>query len=269
MPSHKLPVTVVPEVIVFVGIQRSGNHGLLNWIKGHGPENSVHINSLDINSLDTKEFFTKLDEESELQYSDRLMIGLKGREQIIISLENYKLHTPDGIENLQNFQKDTNATLVLLLRSPLNNIASIYKVTANNGAEAQIDSTKVIRKLWHQYAKEFTDSKIKWDAKILFDKWIIDRAYRNRMGKGIGFVNVDSDFNKISGHGVSSFDLSARNSQEIDLEGRFLLFKEDSVYTSIIRDEKMLEKWFTLAKSEGYSIPKIQTEYIHEQLRHV
>ena len=72
MSSHKLPVTVVPEVIVFVGIQRSGNHGLLNWIKGHGPENSVHINSLDINSLDTKEFFTKLDEESELQYSDRL-----------------------------------------------------------------------------------------------------------------------------------------------------------------------------------------------------
>ena len=107
----------------------------------------------------------------------------------------------------------------------------------------------------HQYAKEFADSIIKWDAKILFDRWVIDREYRDRMGEGIGFANVDSDFNKISGHGISSFDLGARNAQDIDLEGRFLLFKEDSVYTSIIRDEEMLDKWFTLAKSEGYSIP--------------
>lgn len=213
--------------IRFWGLRRSGNHGVINWIKGHY-STVCHIN--DANSV--ARYFKNL----------KRCKPLKKVDVTIISYENYLLNEP-----LPQFKEviSNNKLYVLLLRDPFNLYASMInnqRVVKNLNFRVPIYN---IKKFWAMYAKEFlgeTQYLPQNTIKINFNRWFSDIGYRRGLSKKIGRVFSDGGLNLVSGYGGgSSFDLMKYNNsaQKMDVLNRWKLYKNDKNFLELYNNKSI------------------------------
>ena len=231
------------NTILFLGIHRSGNHGLLNWIIGNLTGKVIHINALAHSDL-TPELFEEnsrkpntTDAEKDftgLEYSERNWVNFHHADWLILSLESVKIRKMK--DKLVDFCKRTNCKSVLLLRDPLNNAASMYKIRRSRDFSVERAGSSVgdVLECWEQHAEEMVDEEPLWTTRILFNRWIVDPDFRDQIMSEMGLTNSDSGFGKISGHGRSSFDQNQDDAGKLNLEGRFKSMISDQGFVNSV-----------------------------------
>ncbi len=242
------------NTILLAGVRRSGNHGLLNWIIGNLSGKVIHINALPHSDL-TPEMYEKNsrkpdDEKSgetsprypvpdsiELEYSEGEWVNFHHADWLILSLESVKIRQLKG--RIADFSERTKCKSVLLLRDPLNNAASMYKNRRSRGSSDENSQSSVGHVLvcWEQHAEEMVEADSFWTTRVLFNRWIIDRGFRDQIMADLGLTNSDSGFGKISGHGRSSFDQNQDDAGKLDLEGRYRSMISDQTFFNSVANK--------------------------------
>jgi hypothetical protein len=242
------------NTILFVGVRRSGNHGLLNWLIGNLSGKVIHINALAHSDL-TPEMYEKnsrkpdeknprkpdprypVSDSSGLEYSEGKWINFHHADWLILSLESVKIRQLK--DKLVDFSERTKCKSVLLLRDPLNNAASMYKNKRSRGFTDEMARSSVGHVLvcWEQHAEEMVAEDSFWTTRILFNRWIIDQGFRDHIMSDMGLINSDSGFGKISGHGRSSFDQNQDDAVKLDLEGRYRSMISDQDFVNSVANK--------------------------------
>lgn len=242
------------NTILLVGVRRSGNHGLLNWLIGNLSGKVIHINALPHSDL-TPEMYEensrKTDDENprennpryplpdsiELEYSEGVWVNFHHADWLILSLESVKVRQLKG--QLTLFSERTRCKSILLLRDPLNNAASMYKNKRSRGSSDENSQSSVGHVLvcWEQHAEEMVNPHSFWTTRVLFNRWTIDRDFRDHIMSDLGLTNTDSGFGKISGHGRSSFDQNQDHAGNLDLEGRYRSMISDQVFFNSVANK--------------------------------
>lgn len=240
------------KVYFFVGIKRSGNHAILNWLYKMIP-NYIHLNNLRINSLNVKHYKKHLTNKDEFKsneiYSDNSWIPFTKNHNLIISLENQDLNIVKTRINKFVNQSKVDHEIILLIRSPHNNMASVWKIFSRQKYKDTLDSTmdKHI-KLWFDYAEEAIHNKLFGSCKVvLYDRWFMDQQYRSNIANNFDLQFDDSNFEVIYRHGSSSFDgyKYQNNASKMDVLNRFDALSRDTDFLTKIGQHKeiMNIKW--------------------------
>lgn len=211
-------------------MKRSGNHGLINWIKGQEEiklyNNIVPINKFIVNNLDfpqgkTMKYWQQkiIKRQSQkhlksLSFSHLVTELFEPSSNKLFSLEDHKL----GYQPITDLPE--NSIKILILRDAKNLFSSrIKKANQLNIPESypriKNEHLERIIETWKEHAREFlgeTSMLGSNTVKITFDRWYQDREYRESLSKLLGLKFSDQGFKEISGiGGGSSFDSTNYN----------------------------------------------------------
>lgn len=129
-----------------------------------------------------------------------------------------------GVEDCQLDRASLTAPVatanVLVLRDPLNNLASRLKAAEDRPQVFRVDAGYI--DLYEAYCAEYLGRTSHLDSKILvsFNRFIADRPYRDALAHELGVDNVD-DVSEVSGYGGGSSFSSAERSSVDRLRNRF------------------------------------------------
>ncbi len=202
------------------GLQRTGNHAVINWIGQQYPKEKVlflncvkpgknpYITASDQESSQTIIFNQyKIDRTAEsggnLSEKDCLIYSFEDEELSDIFNYNYNEHIGES-KDIKN---------VLILRDPFNLFASRLKREIANGPGNKIsihDDKENLVNLWKSYALEYLDKSnvIKSNKVVVnFNKWAVSREYRISLAQQLNIPFTDKGFNDVTSvGGGSSFD---------------------------------------------------------------
>lgn len=223
-------------IISISGIRRSGNHAIAMWLIEHSDSCEFYNNfriTPRINKPPNREIYFKL---------DHLLLELKATRQYGTEHnDNDTLHMEDTYYGLENHEIEEIHTVsnnlytdhkVLILRDPINNLASILR---NRSTLVPLHK---FRSLWKSYA---TDESL---VKVIYDKWFINSEYRRDIEKILGIPENDNGMERIHHMGGgSSFDGQSlqRNAQEMKVLKRWWDYRLDDKFLDIINDKELLE----------------------------
>ena len=259
------------NTIMMMGVHRSGNHGILNWLIGNLDGRIIHINALNHEDLTPELYFKnskkrdstrKIHDSSGFEYYERDWTNFHHADWLILSLESFNVRSMR--EQISDFTKKTNCKSIILLRDPLNNAASMFRSRRNHGytIEEAKSSVGVVLQRWDQHANEMIREDSFWTCRILFNRWFLDVKYRDRIMSDLGYKNTDSGFGDISGHGRSSFDRND-DAAGLDLEGRYLsLVSEEGFLPSLAGEGVDLELWKKVCELHSYELGDRYQEFL-------
>ena len=238
------------NVFFIIGLKRSGNHAIINWLYKMIP-NYIHLNNMKISDINKKNYysFKKNDDKIiDTNYCDKKWIPFTIKNNLIISFEDKDLvHLKSAITNFCNDLKISH-NVIIILRSPLNNFASFWQIY-------KTDKSLLINLIerWKLYAIESLEKLYFNDAcLIVYDKWFNDVKYRERLASELGLKFDDSNLNSIFKHGVSSFDgyNYINSAQNMDVLNRCKNFEADTDFKSFTSDPLIQEIWHKLKEKE-------------------
>ncbi|MDJ0660166.1 MAG: hypothetical protein QNJ42_11850 [Crocosphaera sp.] len=241
------PQTIINESeIRLIGLQRTGNHGITNWIiKQYGDVNIAYLNAvrpqynpyrLYYNNFPNNRF--KKDAFGQFSKKDLLFYSYEDRRlERIMDQDFEKKHD-------LYLGKSANRYDVLILRDPFNLFASRLKMMDDQGKKTRLIEKSSIN-LWISYAKEFlgeTDYLNQKKVFINYNQWFCDQAYRKNISKQLDLEFSDIGLEKVKGQGGgSSFDkqnLSGKATEMKVLE-RWQNFKDDPRFIKIFENEQL------------------------------
>ncbi len=225
--------------IRIVGIKRSGNHGIITWIRRHYQDHVLHLNKV----LPKQNPYRFL---SEHFTKEKLIKEAKGnftqKECLIYSYENCLLSdVTDPLFELKHdlyLGKSQERYDLLILRDPFNMAASMYR-KLQEGSDVYMkvySSNQNIMTLWLDYAKEFLGETnyLKHNKIVVnYNEWCLNRDYRQQISKKLGLEFSDAGFNIVKGYGGgSSFDGKNMDGKafQMDTMNRWKVFAGDSEY---------------------------------------
>lgn len=224
------------------GIRRSGNHAIGLWLIGHFESceyihnygNVVMAKNIPKNKKNKpitgiKEFYYKvnglmLELKTNSNHSDNHLITTNN---ILYGIEN---NTIDRIIEITNKVKAKQK--ILIIRDPINNLASLLK------HKASLLSLSQFRTLWKSYAN--ADSSF---IKIIYDNWFSDSEYRRQLENILNLNKSDDGLEKIHYMGSgSSFDGQdfQHDAQKMNVLNRWEQYYDDELYLDIINDPELL-----------------------------
>ncbi len=221
------------SVYQIFGIQRSGNHAIINWLIDNMSGSVLHCNHVRKNQhpRDCKKNFRW---------------GL-GNSHLIASFEEY---SPNDFE--LKFDSDlygqfTSGFNLLLLRDPFNLFASRYAWEKPPGDRFREKIKTRERKisLWKEYANTY----LKWQSHqqpqnitINYNQWCVDDEYRLKLAKKLGFEIEEIQSKRIPKNGGgSSFTGSQKIVDKNIFLQRFREFENDEKFKSIFKDEELID----------------------------
>jgi hypothetical protein len=264
------------ENIFIMGIRRSGNHAIASWIR-------PQLND-DIVRYFNDHFYDTLSNDGEsnrifnYSYINKKMIILKGKYDVKYnlfglenqSIKNYYENYNKWIVKINNkIKEDTNLNgnipeknkKIIIIRNPWNNMASEIQ-WHYNGRRYNVPKNKLID-LWNEYYENFinnTDEKLNF---IIYDKWFIDRDYRENISKKLNLKYTDENLNLIekTGNG-SSFTKRMYNghAQKMNVLNRYLESKDYpdmQMFVNSKNGKELKEKWNHICDLENIEQLKI------------
>jgi hypothetical protein len=177
------------KLIRFIGMMRSGNHGVLNWV----------IDSFDSIHFRNHLYFKHRHKHLPLFSSPQIL--KQEPEVVIYSIETGRLDLVKSDKKI----RDIDIT-VILMRDPFNLWASTYKIGQHPKAKRHFqykgDLVKRYVEDWKIYARDYlgktnllSDSSEKFY--ILFNKWFVDEGYRRGILEKLGADRLDTAHNKM------------------------------------------------------------------------
>lgn len=197
------PHAATPDtVLVFRGLQRSGNHAVLNWIGSLFPAFEFH------NNVDHDLF----NDPANLQ----ALVGEGTADVVAISFEDDRLRARDQNTPLPGSLGEIAARRFpssrieerVILRDPFNTWASrvaAYDRLKHGGWRiSSVLDWEMFRESWLKLAKSALEDR---DSAILFNRWNKDEAYRRTICAALGGTYSEETLNRIATQGKgSSFD---------------------------------------------------------------
>lgn len=229
----------------FIGLRRSGNHAIIDWLLSHH-ENWCHYNN------------PILKDGSYLVPKDQIVRQGDSPDYSLISVEDYDLRL------ISDYIGDK--LRIILLRDPFNLFASRLQMARNfiDNPQSGFTCLDLISSrafhLWRQYASEFIYEHVKNTAFINFNFWQSDLDYRKTISRALGWKHTDEGFASKRGwqfSGGSSF--ANKNVLE-----SWRNFEDDEEYLSLFDEQTIF-----LHKVMFGKVPNLKFSYqinYHEQI---
>ncbi|NEP09386.1 MAG: hypothetical protein F6K14_03940 [Symploca sp. SIO2C1] len=230
------------KLVEVCGIQRSGNHAMINWIisqqklktcslNGILPGENPWHNNWGTSYRNFDYWPGKKDKSGELVPKQLLICSYENRYLGKISYHQSQLWEKIG------YSKESYS--VLILRDPYNTFASWFKAGWN--------VTQEITELWKSYAREFIgETSYLSTNKVTanFNNWFTSRDYRYQLANALNLEFTDNGLNEVTSHGGgSSFNKLALNgcARQMKVLERFQEFIDVPAYSKIFQDGEIRE----------------------------
>jgi len=205
------------RIIVVHGMKRSGNHGIINWLKVQ--DRFIFFNNVipiapilrgDRPFPEPEDFTPWLRRKflhKRLRFTFFLTKYFLARFALIASLEDHEL-------NVRPFLNPScEVANVLILRDPYNLFSSRIRVASRSDLPSYNENPGPIMSyfidLWKSYAREFLGLTNNLENKvcIYYNQWFSSQDYRRLVSKELNLEFNDRGFSKITRYGGgSSFD---------------------------------------------------------------
>jgi hypothetical protein len=235
-----------------VGLKRSGNHAVINWIGQQFPGDRVYF----LNNCRPLEnpYNTKHSEDSAETIIfhnyriNRHTQRFDDKDCLLYSYENRSLSEVHNEVARNNHDAWVGQSLnrydILLLRDPFNLIASCLQRDLNQGQNEENLQDRYLRlkSLWIEYAREFigeTNYLLSNKTVISFNSWKADKAYRRQLAENLGLEFTDAAVDEVLPvGGGSSFDERQFDGAggSMELGKRWCRFRTNVFYRNLLRD---------------------------------
>jgi hypothetical protein len=236
------------------GLQRSGNHAIINWIAQQTSGKCLVLNDArpGLNPFETMgeylEYYngrlTALEYtwNSESRRNIQTRIPRK-RNTVIYSYEDKPLHVRDAPRFVTWIGQSQRFFDVLIVRDPMNFFASRLRMFDRLSGIKDMDELVA---MWKAYAREAIGltSNLDPEVKVVvkFNSWFADAKYRKVLASRLGLHFTDRGVDTVVrvGHG-SSFDEFAFETQasRMSVNDRWKTFEKNARYRSILADPEM------------------------------
>lgn len=238
----KLGLPINEQLIRFCGIQRSGNHAVINWIIAQESKETCFINGAfpgvspwkenwGISYPNFKYWPKQRDLNGALVRKELMMYSYEDRS--LAAIEADRAYIPKFIG------KSEKEYVLVILRDPYNTFASWLKRST--------PVTPEITNLWKAYAYEFLgQTNILSGPKVVvsFNSWFSDQSYRQRLAEQLGLTFTDDGLTAVSHHGGgSSFDGQSHqgNAKGMNILTRFHHYWDDPTFQAIFASDPELK----------------------------
>lgn len=178
--------------VCFLGLRRTGNHAVIDWLLAHHNE-YTHYNNCTIQGdqimVDPQEVVQK---------------GVGGLR--LVSFEDIEI---EAVESLAG-----DRLKIILLRDLFNTFASRLQMVRNfvNNPDFKFTCLDLISQrafyYWRLYANQSASKQVRDTAFICFNRWLTDDYYRQIISRALGWKHTDAGFRSTAGwthSGGSSF----------------------------------------------------------------
>jgi hypothetical protein len=245
--------------VCLVGMRRSGNHAVLNWIRAQQPGEVCLLNNV---AAGTNPYRYKSDNllryhpehhKQAAVYRRQASGELIKRDCLIYSYEDWSLQQivqPRFERNRELYLgKSSKQFDLLVLRDPFNLFASRLK---QNFVATKTKHLPMVE-MWLEYAKEFTgESRYLKRQRICvnYNRWFVDVDYRRALAAQLEIPFSDAGLNTISAFGGgSSFDGvgdingdrngQARSASALDVANRWRQFADDPTFRQLFDSDEL------------------------------
>lgn len=229
----------IEKEIRFVGLQRSGNHAVINWILKQCEGDILFFNDVDsVDPLDSSRIM-----QGDIN-SDCLECLLYSYEDRLLNAIARPGFYPENNSRHTNVRKRYD---VLVIRDPFNFFASRSKHAVVLSGESNYISGLSVPNLWITYAKEYLNetSYLKNNKIVInYNRWCVSRSYRKKIAENMGLVFTDRGFSEVTNYGSgSSFDELKFNKEAnmMKTDSRWANFKNSQEYVSLFSDKQIVE----------------------------
>ena len=225
-----------------VGLKRSGNHAIINWIRKHHHGEVWHLNKIPVKRNPYRFLYEHYPKEKLKQEAKG---NFTQKDCLIYSYEDHALEqiTDNEFERKseQYLGKSAIQYDVLILRDPFNLLASRFK----KGYIKVKCPDRTLVELWISYAQEYlAETHLLTNNKIVvnYNQWFIDVGYRQQLADQLNVKFFDTGFNDVKGQGGgSSFDgiIFRGKAAEMDVLNRWKVFADDPQYQKLINHAEL------------------------------
>ena len=242
--QHILSQIVNEKEIRVIGLRRSGNHAIINWIRKQHTGEVWHLNNIVVSENPYRLLY-------ETYLRDHLRREALGdfvkKDCLIYSYEDYSLEQilDREFEKKHDLYLGKSSTRydLLILRDPFNLLASRLK---KDYLEVKGDNQTVIS-LWIAYAKEYlgeTNFLINNKVCVNYNQWFVDVNYRQQLAEQLNCQFSDAGINQVKGHGGgSSFEGKEFDGKgtTMDVLNRHKKFEDNPDYQNLLKNEELLD----------------------------
>ena len=267
--STRASTTINKCEIRIIGLQRTGNHAIINWIISQTPGRTFFLSDVrasenpyasmsefehyESGSLVTRLTFWEppaapIDELCQHGYGREVAGSFSAKQLLIYNYEDQPLTRICSDYCEQNHDKWLGISHtrfdVLIVRDPFNLLASRLRMGSALSGIKDYDRVKV---LWKEYAREYLSmTRVLGGRPILvnFNEWFLSRTYRCELARTLNLVFSDAGVDHVAGFGGgSSFDGFAfqGRAREMRILERWKAFADDDDYKALLGDGEMLD----------------------------
>lgn len=253
-PTHSTEIINQKEICI-VGMRRSGNHAVLNWIRAQQPGDTCLLNNV---AAGTNPYRYKSDnllryhlehyKQAEV-YRRQANGELIKRDCLIYSYEDWSLEQifqPRFERNRELYiGKSSKQFDLLVLRDPFNLFASRLK---QNFVATKTKHLPMVE-MWLEYAKEFVEKSHYLKRQricVNYNRWFGDLDYRKALAAQLEIPFSDAGLETISAFGGgSSFDGTGdrngigKSASTLDVTNRWRQFADDSAFRQLFDSEEL------------------------------
>lgn len=241
---HRLNTVVNHKEIRIVGLRRTGNHAIINWIRKQHCGEVWHLNSVRAGENPYRYLYSHYPRES---LRNEALGNFVTKDCL---LYNYEDHDLDLVVN-SKFEKKHDLYIgksstrydLIILRDPFNLMASRIKNNYLNVRNPNGNPTQ----LWIEYAREFLgETNYLQNNKICcnYNRWFSDIEYRKEFASKLGLEFTDRGINQVKTEGGgSSFDGEKFDGKatQMDVINRYKLFQDNPIYQQLVNNEELRE----------------------------
>lgn len=212
-----MPPIVNQTEIRVIGMSRSGNHAILQWLVAQMAEADRRVCWLNCCEPKWNPYWTARPFDNGAPYWANYPFDLEAEKACRFSPKDFFLfnyednYLRNACSEVYDAEHDgwvgpsQRRHDVLILRDPFNLFASRLR------SLEPVVSPRVAVKIWKQHAKQFIGPVPRMlrhnPVLILYNRWCTDRAYRQRIAEALGVPFTDAGKARVAAvHGGSSFD---------------------------------------------------------------
>lgn len=256
----------------FFGVQRSGNHAIINWIMSqYDPAKTFFYSgcNVDIPSLNS---WARLEHDGVMvrgnergaQKAQLLLSKAKHCDVILVSYENedvlFFLRGEEVDKNITPFIESNSTLNIFIIREFLNWLASTYVLVSKlpghqpgSGLWYQTIEKRIAQ--WSDTARVgmlLSQDPPQDTVCVYYDTWMSDGDYRGRLLETFGVLNGDTSLPRVKNYGGgSSFDgMKYKNAPEkMNTISRWEQFAEDEHYRHAVKSALQEDSFHSLLET--------------------
>lgn len=235
------------EIRIF-GLQRCGQHLIINWLLKQCKGKVLFVNNMKLNS-------GPLAGWRKMYYENGVHKKLKSYDNlgnIDYLIYNYEDISISDVSPKPFYPKPCKFTQILIVRDLFNFVASRIKLTLDGkrrGCKIKLTNTRSREKLirfWKETAKEFLSitNKLKNKIGISYNSFVSDKNYRKDIANKLGLVFTDEGINEVTKFGGgSSFDSINYDgkAQKMSVMKRYVEFEKNMTYNRLVNDKEAIK----------------------------